>query len=84
MPQPRPHTEERVLTFRLTLRAEFPDDYDGDDDGYEWARDVPALQKALLQAIAETAARDKRWALRFENRGRPTEEELSLVLERKF
>ena len=79
-----PHTEEREFTFRITLRANFAEDYDGDDGGYEWAKDLPTLQRVLLTQLADAAARDKRWSLRFGNRGRATEDEVVLVLERNF
>lgn len=79
-----PHTEEREFTFRVVLRASFPEDYDGDDDGYEWAREIPGVQKALLSALTEMAARDKRFALRFGNRGRAPEDEVVLVLDRDY
>lgn len=77
-----PYTEEREFTFRVTVRTTFGEEYDGDEDGYEWAAEVPAIQQALLGAITEAAARDKRWALRFENRGRAPEDEVAIVLER--
>ncbi|MDB4977019.1 MAG: hypothetical protein JWN48_5360, partial [Myxococcaceae bacterium] len=33
-----PYREERELVIRLHLSAEFGEDYEGDDDGYEWYR----------------------------------------------
>ena len=29
--------EEKTFTLRFNLVAGFPEDYDGDDDGYAWA-----------------------------------------------
>jgi len=75
------YVEERTFTLRLELRREFPDDYQGEEDGYEWAAALPALSAALVQA-ASAAARNGGWSVRASNRGRPAEEEVTLILER--
>jgi hypothetical protein len=75
------YVEERTFTVRLELRAEFPDDYDGEEDGYEWANQIAPLAAEVVQAAA-TAARRGGWNLRTANRGRPSDEEITLVLER--
>jgi hypothetical protein len=75
------YVEERTFTLRLELRREFPDDYQGEEDGYEWAQEVPALAAEIVQAAA-TAARRGGWSVRTTNRGRPAEEEVTLILER--
>lgn len=75
------YVEERTFTLRLELRREFPDDYQGEQDGYEWAKEVPALAAEVIQAAA-TAARRLGWSVRPTNRGRPAEEEVTLTLER--
>jgi hypothetical protein len=75
------YVEERTFTIRLELRAEFPDDYEGDDDGYEWAKQIAPLAAEIVQAAA-TAARRAGWSLHPANRGRPADEEVTLVAER--
>jgi hypothetical protein len=75
------YVEERTFTIRLELRAEFPDDYDGDDDGYEWATQIAPLAAEVVQAAA-TAARRAGWNVRAGNRGRPSDEEVTLIVER--
>jgi hypothetical protein len=75
------YVEERTFTLRLELRREFPDDYQGEDDGYEWAKEIPALAAELVQA-AVGAARRGGWSVRTSNRGRPSEEEVTLIVER--
>ena len=80
----RMHVEEKELTIRLELRASFPEEYEGDDDGRAWTQEVPALAAQLLAAVVTTIQRDGRWRVRPANRGRSTEDELMLVLERTF
>jgi hypothetical protein len=75
------YVEERTFTVRLELRCEFPDEYQGEEDGYEWAQQIPALASEIVAAAA-TAARRGGWSLRSANRGRPADEEVTLVLER--
>jgi hypothetical protein len=78
-----PYREERELVIRLHLSAEFGEDYEGDDDGYEWyrafdARERPAIVNALLRAL--TASGDYR--ITPINRGLDAHEELELSVER--
>jgi hypothetical protein len=51
------HREERDFTLRLHLSAEFPADYDGDDDGFAWHEDFqarvrPRIVAAVFAALA--------------------------------
>jgi hypothetical protein len=77
------YVEERTFTIRLELRAEFPDDYDGEEDGYEWAQQIAPIAAEVMQAAA-TAARRGGWTVRAGNRGRPADEEVTLIVERTF
>ena len=75
------YVEEKTFTIRLELRCEFPDDYQGEEDGYAWAQALAPLATEIVQAAA-TAARRGGWSVRSGNRGRPSEEEVMLILER--
>ena len=76
------YVEQREFTLRLELRCEFPDDYDGDDDGYAWAASLPAVTAEIVAAAAAILRRDRAFQVRPANRGRPTEDEVTLVAER--
>lgn len=78
------HVEEREFTLRLVLRATFPEEYEGDLDGYEWAGELPALTGEVLGAVVQVLTRNTRWKLHGGNRGRSSEEEVTLVLERRL
>lgn len=73
-----PYAEEKEFTFRLELRREFADDYDGDDDGYAWAEAVPGMAAEMMNAIVAVAARHG-WKVHPRNRGRSTDDEVTLV-----
>lgn len=75
------YVEERTFTLRLEVRCEFPDDYEGEEDGYEWAKEIPALAAEAVQA-AVAAGKKSGWTVRPANRGRPSDEEVTLVLEK--
>jgi hypothetical protein len=52
------HREEQSFSIELHLVAEFPDDYEGDDDGYVWlerfGRELrPELARALFAAVSQ-------------------------------
>lgn len=50
------HREEREFSIHLHVSAEFPDDYEGDQDGFVWherfERDVrPRVVNAVFEAL---------------------------------
>jgi hypothetical protein len=75
------HVEEREFTLRLQVRCTFPEGYEGDADGYAWAEELPPLTAELVRAAQQLAAA-RGWKVRGANRGRPADEEATLVLER--
>jgi hypothetical protein len=77
------YVEEREFVLRFQLRCEFPDDYEGEADGYEWAKELGGLGSELVQAAVAVVARHPGWKVRPANRGRPTDEEVTLVLEKR-
>ncbi|MBX3235036.1 MAG: hypothetical protein KF814_02695 [Nitrospiraceae bacterium] len=78
-------TEEREFTFRISLEARFPDDYDGADDEYAWLREwetriKPHLLKQLFDSLRQYPA----WNAHVRNRGKSPLEEIEVALERDF
>lgn len=56
------HREEREFVVHLHLSAEFPADYEGDDDGFAWHEDFqarvrPKLVAAIFSALAGSGFR---------------------------
>jgi hypothetical protein len=78
------YVEEKTFVLRLELRCAFPEDYDGEEDGYEWAEDAPALTAAVVQAAAAALQARPGWRVRPANRGRSKEDEVTLVVERQL
>lgn len=76
------HVEEREFNLRLVLRCEFPEDYEGELDGYEWAEEVAPITAELVSTAISLLARRPGWRLGGGNRGRSSEDEVTLVLER--
>jgi hypothetical protein len=76
------YVEEREFVLRLELRCPFPPDYDGDEDGYAWAEEIPPLTAEIVRAAAQVLRARPGWRVRVANRGRPSDEEVTLVVER--
>lgn len=73
------HREERDFTVVLHLRAEFEDDYAGDEDGLAWLeRFDTELRPRLIQAIFAALAKDKDLQVLAAPRGRDPELGLDL------
>ena len=77
------YVEERDFTLRLDLRCEFPEEYEGEHDGYVWLREFhDRIAPRLLQAAVAVIREHPGWTVRPGNRGRSSEDEISLVVER--
>jgi hypothetical protein len=76
------YVEQRELVIRLHLSAEFPEDYEGEDDGYEWYRHFdervrPSLVRQLIEALSAHGG----YRITPVNRGMDSHEELEIKLE---
>jgi hypothetical protein len=76
------YVEHRDFTLRFELRCEFPDDYSGEEDGYQWAAGFRPIATEIVQAAVAALNRHPGWTVRPGNRGRPSEDEVTLVVER--
>ncbi len=75
------YVEEREFTLRFELSCEFSEDYDGDEDGYEWAKGFEPLAAQIVKAAMAQISRSG-YAVHAKNRGRPSDEEVTLVVKR--
>jgi hypothetical protein len=76
------HVESKEFVIRFELRAGFPDDYQGDDDGYAWVPGFRPIAQALVTAVARTLSAQPGWRFHPGNRGRSSEDEVTFILER--
>ena len=76
------YIEQRDFTLRIDLRREFPENYDGEDDGYAWVEEVQPALAEIVRAAAAILAQRGGFRVHPANRGRPVEEEVTLVAER--
>jgi hypothetical protein len=76
------HVEQREFTLRIEVRCAFPENYEGDDDGYAWWSGVEPVTAEIVRAAAVILARQPGCRVRPANRGRPAGEEVTLLVER--
>jgi hypothetical protein len=76
------YVEEREFNLRFEVRCAFPPDYQGELDGYAWAEEWKPLAAEIVRAAAAAVAARPGWRVRPANRGRPSEDEVTLVVER--
>lgn len=76
------YIEERDFTLRFDLRCEFPEGYEGERDGYQWLREFhERIGPQVVQAVVSVIRQHPGWTVRLSNRGRPPEDEITLVVE---
>jgi hypothetical protein len=76
------HVEEKEFSLRLQVRRVFAESYDGDDDGYAWWDEFAPVAAEIVAAARRIAA-SRGFTVRPANRGRPADEEVTLVVERR-
>ena len=77
--------EEKAFTLRFTLEAEFPDDYEGDEDEYKWVKEWEQdLKPALLKLIFDSLRKHSSWKAHVRNRGASPLDEIEIALAKCF
>jgi hypothetical protein len=76
------HVEEKEFTLRIQIRCVFGESYEGDADGYAWWEEFPPVAAEIVAAAGRIAAA-RGFTVRPANRGRPADEEVTLILERR-
>ena len=73
--------EEKQFCLRFSLEAQFPDEYEGDDDNYTWLRDWEQQVKPdLLKVVFETLRRHPLWNVHVRNRGLSPQDEIEIAM----
>jgi hypothetical protein len=73
--------EEKTFTFRFSLEASFPDEYDGDEDNHVWVQDwEKRIKPELLKAIFEVLRRHPAWTAHVRNRGVSPLDEIEIAM----
>ena len=77
--------EEKAFTLRFTLEAEFPDDYEGDEDEHKWVKEWEQdLKPALLKVIFDSLRKHSSWKAHIRNRGASPLDEIEIALVKSF
>ena len=74
--------EEREFTLRFQVRCEFPEGYQGDEDGLQWASGFDGIASEVVVAAVRAVNSRPGWTVRPANRGRPSTEEVTLLVDR--
>ena len=77
--------EERGFMLRFSLEAQFPEEYDGDDDSYEWMQDWDArIKPDVMKAIFSSLRKYPAWKAHIRNRGLDSTQEIEIALVRSY
>ena len=78
-------TEDKTFNLRFNVEANFPDDYEGEEDERVWLREWEQLIKPQVMKTVFTLLRDHpEWTARARNRGMSQEDEIEIVLTKQF
>ena len=77
--------EEKAFALRFTLEAEFPDEYEGDEDEYKWVKEWEQdLKPAILKLIFDSLRKHSSWKAHVRNRGASPLDEIEIALVKSF
>jgi len=77
--------EEKTLTLRVNLVAGFPEDYDGDDDGYAWLHDWETrIKPELIRTVITSLRAHPSWSVHVRNRGMAATDEVEFAVQKTF
>jgi hypothetical protein len=77
------HREERQFTIALHLSAEFPDDYEGDDDGYAWHEAFDQrIRGRVVAAVIDALRSEPGWQIVPAPRGRHPSDAVDIEVRR--
>ena len=77
--------EQKSFIFRISLEADFPDDYDGDSEEYVWLRDwEQRIKPELIKSLFETLRQYPSWTVHVRNRGKSPADEIEVAMTRDF
>ena len=79
------YQEEKTFYVRFSLEAQFPDDYEGEDDAHAWLHDWDSrVMPEVLKSIFTTLRKFPSWSARVRNRGMAQTEEIEISLVKNY
>ena len=79
------YQEERSFTLRFCLEANFPEEYEGEEDNYGWLEEWEQhLKPRLLKTIFSSLRQESSWNVHVRNRGVSPEIEIEIALVKNF
>jgi len=77
--------EDKTFTLRFALEARFPDDYEGDEDGYLWVKEwEQQLKPELVKLVFDCLRKHPAWKAHVRNRGASPLDEIEIAMLRDF
>lgn len=77
--------EDKGFTLRFSLEAQFPEDYEGDDDNYGWLQDWEThVKPELLKSIFNELRKHPAWTVHVRNRGHAPSDEIEIAMTKQL
>jgi len=75
------YQEDKTFNLRFNLEAQFPENYEGDDDNFGWLHDWETRVKPeLLKVIFSELRKYPSWSAHVRNRGIASIDEVEIAL----
>lgn len=77
--------EEKAFRVKFNLEAEFPEDYEGEQDDYGWLQEWERqIKPELLKLIFDALRRHSSWKVHVRNRGLSPLDEIEIAMVKSF
>lgn len=79
------YREEKTFTLRFHLEAQFPEEYEGDEDAHAWEHDWEArIKPEILKAVFDSLRTHSSWSAHVRNRGMSAHDEIEIAMTKNF
>lgn len=73
--------EEKTFNLRFTLEANFPEDYEGEEDHHAWLQEwEKRIKPDLLKVVFESLRTHPSWTVHVRNRGHSPLDEIEIAM----
>ena len=77
--------EEKTFNLRFHLEAQFPEEYDGDEDAHAWEYDWDTrIKPEIIKAVFEALRNAPSWSSHIRNRGKSSADEIEIAMMKVF
>ncbi len=79
------YQEEKTFNLRFQLEAQFPEEYEGEEDAHAWEHDWETrIKPEIIKAVFNSLRQAPSWSAHIRNRGMAATDEVEIAMTKVF